>query len=281
MSSCADHPARAGFGDGERGRALARSAARPPLHRLVAFARRRAAPSRSRIASQTRREPRLRLLRRRRARDRAQVLSGNAVRKPSIDVAVARHVAQLLVEVRLADAEGAQQRRAQPASFPPRAPRRDPRQHLLVHHLRQLARHAGQAEERDACRPSRGTSSMQPGAVPIGLSSTSAPAGNHACFALIAAISRPKRAKKRADRGERRLVQHELAPERLREHLDREVVARRAEPARDQHDRRARPRARRNASVMSARVVAHDDVEARLDVEREQALARGTTCSSR
>jgi hypothetical protein len=56
-----------------------------------------------------------------------------------------RHLAQHLVEVRLADAEGAQQRSALPRVD--LAPRRDPREHLLVHNLVELARDAGHAEE--------------------------------------------------------------------------------------------------------------------------------------
>ena len=113
-------------------------------------------------------------------------------------------------------------------------PRREPRQHLLVHHPHELARHARQAEERAL----RSDLEHAAGAVPTGFGSTSAPSGRQRLLRVVSATSRgPRRAKKRADRRERRLVASRSSrPKALREHLEREVVARRAEPARDQHD---------------------------------------------
>jgi hypothetical protein len=76
-------------------------------------------------------------------------------------------------------------------------------------------------------------------------------------------------------RYQRRLVQHEREAEGVGEHFDGEVVARRAEAARDEHHVAARGGAAEDVGDVASSA---SDVETRLDVEREQCL-RGTTCS--
>ena len=62
--------------------------------------------------------------------------------------------------------------------------------------MRIISRGTPGRQKNSARSDPRSTSSAKPGAVPIGLGSTSAPAGNQAWLSLLSVISRPTRAKK-------------------------------------------------------------------------------------
>ena len=81
----------------------------------------------------------------------------------------------------------------------------------------------------------RPISIAKPQAVPIGLSSISAPAGSIACLRLFGGILRARRREEILHPRQPFLVQFQLDAGRLRRDFLRQVIDRRAEPAIDDH----------------------------------------------
>ena len=125
-------------------------------------------------------------------------------------------------------------------------------------------------------KSARPCSSRKPGAVPIGLGSTSAPSGNHACW-RCSPTSRARRCGRRPGSSRARRDRAGCArPKACAEHRRGEVVARGTEAARHEHDVAALRRAPER--VGHVRGIVADRVWKCVSTSRPSSARRAATC---
>ena len=261
-----DEAARARFGDGDRGAALGEQPPRNRRHRLVVLAVDEVAEALAdRLDDVV--DAGVGLGDRVATGDHAQEVVGERRAKREIGAVLARDVAQLALERRLADPEGAQDAGAHPHDLAGGLePALDARQHLLVHHLRDLAGHAGHAEHQTTRlfdhEARRGAGGIREHLGVFGKECLLAVGVTHLAADAL---------EEGADRLEGAFIEPQRATEGLADHFGRDVVARGTEPARDQQHVASRHAVQKGLAHVVA-IVAKRRLMVALDVEVEQPL---------